>query len=316
MVADADGTWTDEEVVASFERVKNWGRWGPQDERGTLNCIDKAARLRGAAAVRDGIAIGCSMAVDTTSSDRNRYPAQLVMLIGGERAPEKGYFYSTDQITIAAHGPATTHLDALCHVFFDGKMYNGFPASAVNTAGAAHNHVGVAADDGIVSRGVLLDMPRIRDTGWIEPTEPVRAVELQAALDATGTDLLPGDVLIVRLGRHVRFRELGPLSERVEGRTHLAGLHPDCIEWLHRKDIGLLCSDAAHDAIPSSYPTARVPIHVACLVFMGVHLLHNMDADALAEECANRGRWDFQFVLAPLRIEGGTASPVNPIAVL
>jgi kynurenine formamidase len=305
---------SDDEVIALWHSISNWGRFGAEDERGTLNLVTDAKRARAAALVQDGQIVGCSMPIDTKPSARNRDPAQHHTLMGGDVAPEKGYGMASDFIGIAPHGPATTHLDALCHVMFDGKMYNGYPAASVTSQGAQKNSVTVACP-AVASRGVLLDMPRMFGTDYVRSDHHIRRTDLEAAEAQACVTLDDGDVLLIRTGRHVRYRTEGPECERLNGKTHLAGLHPDCLPFLRERGISLLGGDGAHDILPTPWSTARVPIHVGALVYLGLHLLDNADLDALAGACAARGRWEFLFVMAPLVLEGGTASPVNPVAI-
>lgn len=301
------------EVLDLFERVKNWGRWGPDDELGTLNYLDEAARLRGVAAVKDGSSISCSLEIDTSPSS-NRNPV-LHMLGGGDIAPAEGSSSAGDFIGLATHGPNYTHLDALCHVFFRGVMYNGRPSTLVTSRAATANSV-MAAEHGIVSRGILLDVPRVKGIDFIEPEDPVRLADLEAAADAAAVRIQPGDVLLVRVGRQARLRAKGRAADQLDGRAYMAGLHPECLPWLHAMSFALLGSDGAQDVLPGPIPEVPIPVHVGTLVYMGLHLLDNAELDALAAACADRGRSDFLFILAPLRIPGATGSPVNPIAVL
>jgi kynurenine formamidase len=223
---------------------------------------------------------------------------------------------STDFIGIAYHGTASTHIDALCHVFVDGKMYNGFPASDVKSTGARRNSI-MAAKDGIVSRGVLLDIPWTRGLPWLEPgdrSHMITVAHLEAAEAEAGVRVSEGDVLLVATGRDRRREERGPWSPMDDG---MAGLHPETVPWLHRRGIAVLGSDAVHESYPglgiAGWPT---PIHQCTLVAMGVHLIDNMCLDRLSAACAAHKQWDFQFTIAALRVERATGSPINPIAVL
>jgi kynurenine formamidase len=247
-------------------------------------------------------------------SPENPNPAQHHMLRAGDAAviPGVGLEASMDYIGIAFHGMATSHIDALCHVFVGERMYNGFPAGDVKSTGALRCSV-MAARDGIVSRGVLLDVPRARGARWCEPGERIRRAELEAAEHAQGARVEEGDVLLVATGRDARRAVHGPWDPNAVG---LAGLHPDCIPWLHERRIAVLGSDGVSDPLPGlRVPGWPIPVHQCCLVAMGVHLLDNLALAELCDACASRGRYEFLLVVAPLRVEGGTGSPVNPIAV-
>ncbi len=305
---------TEQEIIESFSRVSNWGRWGPDDQRGTLNFITQGVRRRALGLAREGLTVSCALPIDTSVSPGNRNP-QMHMIKGGDIAPEEGYGTALDYIGFAPHGPGSTHLDALCHVFFDRKMYNGYPSSLVTSAGARKNAITVA-EEGIVTRGILLDIPMVRGVEYVEPDDPPTRAELEEAERRAGVRAEEGDAVMIRLGRHTRAKALGPAAEFRDGHLCLPGLYPDCLGWLHERGIALLGSDAAHDVLPTPYPRVRNPIHVGALVYMGLHLLDNALLDDLAQACAKYARWEFLFTLAPLRIGGATCSPVNPIAVL
>jgi kynurenine formamidase len=298
-----------------FEQVKNWGRWGAHDERGALNYVTDAKRSAAAALVRDGSAVSCARELPVQPSPENPSPAHHHMLRAGDAAAMPGLDgleATMDYIGIAFHGMATSHIDALCHVMVGGRMYNGFAAGDVKSTGALRCSV-MAARDGIVSRGVLLDVPRARGAPWLEPGEPIRRAELEGAARAQGVGVEEGDVLLVGTGRDARRAAHGPWDPVGVG---LAGLHPDCIPWLHERRIAVLGSDGVSDPLPGAgIPGWPIPVHQCCLVAMGVHLLDNLALDGLSEACAERRRWSFLLTVAPLRVEGGTGSPVNPIAV-
>ena len=172
----------------------------------------------------------------------------------------------------------------------------------------------MCAGDGIVGRGGLLDVPRLRGQAWLEPQEAIEPAELEAAEQAQGVQVATGDVLLVATGRDARRAEKGPWDPVGGG---LAGLHPDCIPWLHERGIAVLGSDGVSDPLPGNGPEGwPMPVHQSALVAMGVHLLDNQRLDRLSEACAGHGQWSFLFQVAPLRVDQGTGSPINPIAVL
>jgi kynurenine formamidase len=172
----------------------------------------------------------------------------------------------------------------------------------------------MCARDGISSRGVLLDVPRALSVEWLEPRTAIRIEQLEQAEAAQGVEVTEGDVLLVGTGRDARRAKLGPWSPFEVG---LAGLHPECVPWLHARGVAVLGSDGVSDPLPGSgIASWPMPVHQCALVAMGVHLLDNLRLDGLAEACARHGRWAFQLNVAPLRIDKGTGSPVNPIAVL
>lgn len=306
---------TKERMDEIFESVKNWGRWGDDDEAGALNLITDEVRRGGAAAVRHGRAVSCSRNIPVDPAPDNPHPALHMMVVGGDDClvPEIGLESTSDFVGIAFHGMSSTHLDALCHVHKNGLMYNGYPGTLVKSTGAKRNSV-MCAKDGIVSRGVLVDFPRYFGVDWCEPGQIIDPDQLAEAVAQQGAEVREGDVLLIGTGRDARRAEFGPWSPMDEG---MAGLHPECVPWLHEKGVAVLGSDAVSDVIPVPEILGwGMPIHECTLVAMGVHLLDNLDLSGLQSACAELGQWDFQLTVAPLRIEGGTGSPVNPIAVL
>jgi kynurenine formamidase len=295
---------TVQEVKASFEKISNWGRWGAEDERGALNFITAERRASAAKLVETGDIVSLALPLSTKTTPDNPQPVQHMMLHAGPPGVA-----SLDYFGMAPHGMAFTHLDALCHVFWQGKMYNGFAAAEVGSHGAHKCAIDVARQ-GIVSRGVLLDIPKLRQVEWLEPGDGISAAELDAAEKDHHVRVEEGDILLIRTGRALRRKRKGAWDP-----NRLPGLDPTCLPWLHERRVAMLGSDAVSDVLPSGYDDVPLPIHVCTLVTMGVHLLDNADFDALAETCARLGRYEFMFTVAPLILERGTGSPVNPLAI-
>jgi kynurenine formamidase len=309
--------WTPDDVSDLFERVKTWGRWGADDERGTLNYLTPAVVAAAAASVRSGRVVSCARDFPVHPHPENPFPAQHHMVVAGDDPcvpGGHGLETSMDYIGIAFHGMASTHIDALCHVFVQGQMYNGWPATDVKSTGARRNSI-MCAKDGIVGRGVLLDLPRISGAPFLDPGPEITPADLEAAETAAGVRIGEGDIVLIRTGRDVR-RETVPTS--TPDGQRLAGLHPACAGWLHDRRVSVLGGDGVHDPLPGGarYEGWPVPIHMCALAGMGLHLLDNLWLDDLAAACAAEGRWAFLISIAPLRIERGTGSPVNPIAIL
>ncbi len=309
------GTWNPARMRDVFERVKNWGRWGAEDENGALNLITPAKRREAAAAVVSGEVVSCARELAVQPSVENPHPAMHMMIQGGDDCviPGVGLEAALDFVGVAFHGMATTHIDALCHVFVDGQMYNGFAATEVKSTGARRGSI-MCARDGITSRGVLLDVPRTLGVEWIDAKNAITVAQLEAAEKAQNVRVAEGDILIVATGRDARRTKHGPWSPMTDG---LAGMHPECVEWIHDRGVAVLGSDGVSDALPNiDIHGWAMPIHQCALVAMGVHLLDNLRLDRLADACAKQQRWSFMFTVAPLRIERATGSPVNPIALL
>lgn len=299
-----------------FESVKNWGRWGAEDEAGALNLITPEVRRAASACVRHGRAVSCSRNIPVDPAPDNPHPALHMMVAGGDDClvPEVGLESTSDFVGIAFHGMASTHLDAFCHVHRKGQMYNGYPGTLVKSTGALKNSV-MCAKDGIVTRGVLLDMPRTLGVPWIEPGQMIDPDQLDEAVQKQGgVEVREGDCLLISMGRDARRDELGPWSPMDPG---MPGLHPECVPWLHERSVSVLGSDVVSDVIPlPAIEGWGMPIHECTLVAMGVHLLDNLDLSDLMTACGELSQWEFQLTVAPLRIERGTGSPVNPIALL
>ena len=303
---------TAERAAELFEQSKQWGRWGSDDERGALNLLTPERAQRAAGLVRTGETVACGRELAVVTAADNPSPALHHMLVAGDLARGSQLQASADFIGVAFHGMAASHIDALCHVFVDGQMYNGFPASDVTSRGARRNSIN-AAFGGIVARGVLLDIPRLRGVEWLEPDGTISPDELDAACAAQRVATEPGDVILVSTGRDARRAQHGPWDPVSIG---LAGLHPECVAWLHARDPAVVGADGVSDPLPPNAHEWPMPIHQCALVGMGVHLLDNLQLGSLAAACAREGRWEFLFVVLPLQVGGGTGSPVNPVAVL
>jgi kynurenine formamidase len=296
---------TADDIQRYHRELSNWGRWGERDQLGTLNLVTPEKRRAAAALVGSGRAVGCARALDTVASADNDRPA-LHHMIG---TASEGW--GGDWFGMAPHGYAVSHVDALCHIFHEERLYNGYEVERVTAHGA--RELGIQAlRDGVVSRGVLLDAPRLRQERWLEPGEAIVPEDLDRMERDAGLRVEPGDVLLVRTGRWALRAERGAW----EPHEHLAGLHASCLPWLHERGVAALGSDGVSDLVPSQVEDVRLPIHSVAIVAMGLHLLDNLELESLSAACVEEGRWAFLLTLAPLVIEGGTASPLNPIALL
>ena len=314
-----------EEHRAWRERFRNWGRWGEDDQLGTLNLITPEVRAHAASLVRAGRSISLANPLDTRPGPRNPFPVSHYLRW------HRGIAW--DYFAINYHGLTNTHIDAHCHIFTgdgdagDGgggqRLYNGRPASLVSVTGARSGSV-EHWRDGIVTRGVLYDIPRFRGAGHVGYEEPVHGWELEDAARAQGAEPRPGDAVIVRSGAEAVQRafdrgELEPpgesLSVTVPGAPPRPGVHASALEFLYEHDASILVWDL-QEAWGQPYEGNGGAIHQIALPYMGLPLLDNANLEALGEACAELGRYEFQFVCAPLVIRGGTGSPVNPLAVL
>jgi kynurenine formamidase len=303
---------TTESLDALYESLKNWGRWGADDQRGALNFLTDARRVAAAGLVRSGESVSLAHDLGTEPSPENPHPAQHHMLASGDARDSNGipgYEAARDHIALDVHGLFTTHVDALSHMFVGGEMYGGRPASDVRSDGALSNTV-LSMADGVVGRGVLLDVPRALGRDFLDTDEVVTADDLAAAEEAENVRVGAGDVLLVSWGRQARRRAK-------KGFDGFSGLHPDCLPWLHERQVAVLGSDGISDPLPFvGTPRWPFPIHQIGITAIGLHLIDNMALARVGERCATKGRWEFLFAMSPLRIAKGTGCPVNPVAVL
>ena len=304
-------TLTKADVDQIASEVRNWGRWGPDDERGALNLITDAKRSAALALIDGSRVVSCALPLPVGESPGNIRPVTHHMLMAGDAAADEGLSWTGDYFAIAPHGMATTHLDALCHVVSDGKIYNGFDRSEVRSTGTQKNSI-MSGKDGIIGRGVLLDIPALKGVEWIEPGTPIYAEDLTAAEERQGVHVEEGDILLIGTGRDARRESEGAWDFRELG---LAGLYADCLAWLRGRDIAMIGCDGVSDVLPSGVEGSPQPIHEVLIAHMGIHLIDNMALDRLTAACRDLNRYTFAMFLAPLRLERGTASPVNPLAV-
>jgi kynurenine formamidase len=304
-----------DEFEAIFESVKNWGRWGPDDVLGTLNYITPAHVRRAASLVRSGRSISMAIPINTKAGPDNPNPAIHHMVQMHDLDIGSGKLtFALDFLGMDFHGDCHTHIDALCHIAYGGQMYNGRPASAVTSRGSTTMTMADTAD-GIVSRGVLLDIPRLRGVPYLEPGEAVRRAELEEAERAQGVRLEEGDIFVFRTGHHRRRRELGAWDNGYTGEGK-AGLHVDTIPWMHERKIAAFFPDGDGETVPSVVDGMLYPIHPLQIVAMGMQVSDSLNLEEVADACAEEGRWEFMAIAQPLRLQGGTGSPFNPTAIL
>ena len=302
---------TEEEVLGYMTSLSNWGRWGPDDELGTLNLITPEKRTQAARLIKEGISVTCSRPiVPELAPDVTSIPPLHYMINTGEGAPRRGAGASLDFIGLSFHGLTTTHVDSLCHQFWDRKMYNGKPASSVNwrekaSVGGIDN-----VQDGVVTRGVLLDITQVRGKEWMDAGEGVFAEDLEEAEKAQGVRVEEGDALLLRLGWYRRRGEIGPPTPPGH-----PGLHVSTMPWLHQRGVSIIVSDASHDVVPSGYSSMALPVHLVGIVAMGLWLIDAANLEKLVGACRDLKRWEFMFTMAPLRLHNATGSPVNPLAI-
>ena len=305
------------QVLEWLESLSNWGRWGPDDQLGCLNLIGTEQRKRAVGLVTDGVSVSCARPITTEMAPDVTYQVQRFMVDSGEGRdtdpPERRYTRrgAGEFIGMVFHGQTITHIDAMSHYSWNGLMYNGVPSSRITSREGAQSHNIEAAYEGIITRGVLLDLPRLRGVDWIDPTEPVMPEDLEAAEQAQGVRVGEGDILLTRTGNYRMRLERGPSSQSDPMTAHQAA----CAPWFKERGIAMMGSDTSNDARPNPYKTIGNPLHTICLVSLGLWFIDNANLEELAAACAERGRYEFMLTLAPLRLRNVTGSPVNPIAL-
>jgi kynurenine formamidase len=289
-----------------MEELSNWGRWGKDDEKGTLNLITAETRRAAARLVRDGVSVSLAHDEIEERAKWNPFPFQHLLI----RGPSAGNPSSADSFSVIFHGATHTHLDALCHFSYREHLYNGVPSNTIAPPEGCERNAVTALRDGVLTRGVLVDVAALDGARWLDPGRAIRPADLEAWEAKAGVKIGPGDALLVRTGRWARWAEKGPW---LLGQSS-AGLDASCAPWLRERGVAILGTDVGADVRPTGIEGYPNPIHVLALVAMGMPLLDALDLEAVAAEAQQRGRWEFLFTMAPLRVVGGTGSPVNPIA--
>jgi kynurenine formamidase len=289
-----------------FEEIKNWGRWGPDDQLGAVNLITAEERKKAIALVQLGRTLSLSHALITErapgldSADGTAF----------EHVMNDGWV--TDTYKVDYHSFIHSHLDALCHFPYKGMDYNGYPTAAINTEHGC-TKLGVEnLRNGVITRGILIDIPRLRDIPWLEPGTPVFVEDIEAWEKFAGIKIGPGDAVFLRTGRWARWEKLGPWHvSRQE-----AGFHPSVARWLKQRGVAVIGSDVGLDVLPSPVDgVPDMPMHVLTLNALGIPILDNHDLEELASVAAGLHRWEFMVSIAPLVVIGGTGSPVNTLAM-
>ena len=305
------------QVLGWMESLSNWGRWGDDDQLGCLNLITPAKRQQAAALVKDGVPVSCARPISTDMHADVTFQVQRFMVDSGEGriedTPERQYTRrgAAEFIGMVFHGQSITHIDAMSHYSWQGRLYNGKPASMITSREGAQTHSIEAAHAGIVTRGVLLDLPKLRGVDYLDPNEPVMPIDLLEAEKAQGIKIEKGDILLVRTGNY-RMRLDNPPAKALEPMT---ACQVACTPLFKERGVAMLGTDTSNDFRPSHYSTIGSPLHIMCLVTLGLWLIDNANLEELAEACAQRNRYEFMLTLAPLRLRNVTGSPVSPIAL-
>ena len=290
-----------------MQELSNWSRWGKDDQMGTVNLITPAKRKAAAALVKDGYSVSLSSDAETVKSADNEFPFGHQMIATGT---DSNPMFGMDIYSTRYHGKVLTHLDALSHMFYQGKMYNGYSQQQVDRQGAQQLAV-TAYKDGLISRGILMDIPALKGVKYLDLSTPIYPADLDAWEKKAGVRVGSGDIVFIRTGRWARRSEKGPWDTEVSA----AGMHASCARWFHQRDVAMVGSDTHGELMPSPVPGVAFPVHQLLLIAMGTPMFDNCDLEALSQAAAARRRWEFMLTAAPLAVPKGTGSPLNPIAI-
>lgn len=283
-----------------FQQIKNWGRWGADDRLGSVNLVTDATRMRAVALGRTGRTVSLSHDLLTDKADDNGSPFEHTMLGGN----------SMDNYRVSYHGYAHSHIDALCHILYKDQTYNGYARADENTATGCTKLSIDNLKQGVVTRGILIDLPRLRGLPYLEPGTAVYSEDIEAWEKTTGIRIGPGDAILLRTGRWARREAVGPWAV---GRN-AAGFHASVAVWIKARGVAFVGGDAAQEVVPSMVEGLALPLHTLLITGLGVNLLDNQDLERVAETAARLNRWEFMLTIAPLAVKGGTGSPANILA--
>jgi kynurenine formamidase len=309
----------DKDVRTEAKELSNWGRWGPEDEKGTVNLITANVIRHAATLVRKGKIFSLAIPFDSTGPQVGAAgrinPVHLMTATGGDDAigaldwPD-GFRYTDDFIFMPLQ--CATQWDGLSHVFYDKQLYNGYPSATVSSFGAAKNSIDKIRE-GILTRGVLLDIARHRGVEWLEGGDAIYPDELDACAQKQGVEVRSGDAILFRTGRMTKFKQDG---DRAAYTGSEPGLTQECARWMRDHDISAVAADTyAIDVTPYPEEGKLLPFHMLAIRDMGMTLGEIFDLDGLATDCAEDGVYEFLFVAAPLPVTGAVGSPINPLAV-
>ena len=291
-----------EEFDQLFDKVKNWGRWGATDQLGAANLVTEAKRRQALALAKRGVSVSLAHPVLTEPAPDNGSPFEHTMNRG----------FTTDTYRVSYHGYAHSHIDALCHFLYKDQTYNGYPRAEVNTDKGCVKLSIDSLKNGVVTRGVLLDIPRLKNLPYLDPGTPVFVEDVEAWERTAKVKVGPGDVVLLRTGRWARRAKLGPWNLG----PNEAGFHASIALWLKERGVSFLGNDGSQDVTPTLVAGINgLPVHTLAIAALGIHILDNLDLEAVAETAARLNRWEFLFMTSPLPVTGGTGSPTNPLAV-
>lgn len=291
------------QVDAWMTELSNWKRWGAEDQKGTLNLITPEKRKAALRLVRDGVSVSLAHTIDKEPAPDSPRPIgqQMTLDTAG---------HAMDLYSIWYHGSVITHIDALCHYSFEGKIFNGFERAKIAQGPGCPDNGIENQKQGYFTRGILVDLPLLKRVPYLKPGTPVYPSDLEAWEKFAKVTIESGDAVFLRTGRWAQRSAEGPWNVAANS----AGYHASVLPWLKRRDVALLGNDAVNDVQPSGIEGSPRPIHQVAIVAMGLPLVDVMDLEAVAKEAAAKRRWEFLVTVAPVPVLGGTGFPINPIA--
>jgi len=294
------------------KRLSNWGRWGADDERGTLNFLTPEVTRAATASIRSGRCFELSIPLGSdgpqTGYGGRVNPVHLLNMMPSDFKMDDGMCVADDFIMMPLQ--CATQWDGLCHVGYDGLFYNGVPAGTITAySGASRNAIDKTLP-GVAGRGVLLDFARLHGVDWLPAGHEITPDQLDEAIQKQGVEIRSGDTLLFRTG----WRRKALVEGWAGWLTAEPGLGAACADWLHDKEIAALASDNWGIEVQPARE-GFMPLHCILIRDMGMMLGEIWDLEALADDCARDGQWDFFLTAPALRVTGGIGSPVSPVAI-
>jgi kynurenine formamidase len=296
------------------KKYSNWGRWGDDDEKGTINFITNKERAHAATLAKTGKLFSLTLTFGSggpqTGTAGRINPVHTMTATGHGQDFPGGFKYADDFIYMPLQ--AATQWDSLCHVYYDGQLYNGYSSDNVRPDGAWKDSI-EKIHEGIVGRGVLLDIPRFRGVDRLENGEIITSAELQNCADKQGVEIRPGDILLTRTGWMLGTKDNAAALRDIHGEP---GIGLEAVPWLHEKQVAVIAADnIAVEVAPGPEEGATLPAHCVLIRDLGMTLGEWFWLDDLAEDCAQDGVYEFLFTGAPLKFERAVGSPVNPLVI-
>lgn len=289
-----------EEFDRLFQQVKNWGRWGADDQLGSVNLITAATRKKALSLAKTGQTVSLVHNPLTEKADDNTSPFEHTMNPG----------FTTDTYRVSYHGYSHSHMDALCHILYKDQTYNGYARAVVNTDKGCMKLGIENLKQGLITRGVLIDIPRLKGVPYLEPGTAIYQEDVEAWEKMAGVKIASGDTILLRTGRWARREKVGPWAV---GRS-AAGFHASIIPFIKQRGVAIVGSDDAAEVTPTLVQGVALPVHTLLITALGINILDNQDLEALAGTCAKLKKWEFMLTINPMPITGGTGSPMNTIA--